>query len=383
MDKLRVAVIGCGQIAQTHFHNYASMGNDIELIAVCDINEQKANDAAQRFGAKHVYTDAREMLKRDDIDSVDVCVHNNKHAALTIMALEAGKNVYCEKPMAGTYADAVKMYETAKKCGKKLAIQLNEIFSTEARIAKKLIDAGELGNLYHARSVGLRRRGRPYVDGYGNPAFVNSKICSQGALFDMGVYHISQILYLLGNPEVASVSGSIVQKMPMDGKRKADSGFDVEEFGTGYVRMKNGVIMDIIEAWSLQAGSLGSSMVQGDAGGIQLSPFNFSKTIADMDFDCSINKDGAQFRFSTVNGEGDLYQGPQRHYICHQLGRVDLIPLAEIALNTMFISEGIVLSSKLGREVTAEEIIADGRTRMFKGDEIFINDNDFLPIGKK
>ncbi len=117
----------------------------------------------------------RELLKRDDIDAVDVCLHNNFHAPITIAALRAGKHVYCEKPMAGAYADALAMAEAARETGKMLNIQLTTLFAKEARAAKRLIDDGQLGQLYHARSVGFRRRGRPFVDGYGSPSFVQKK----------------------------------------------------------------------------------------------------------------------------------------------------------------------------------------------------------------
>src|SRR5437667_4460895 len=131
--------------------------------------------------------------------------------------------------MAGSYRDAAAMLQTAKTTGKKLSIQLATLYSNETRAAKELIDAGELGELYFARSTGWRRRGRPFVDGYGTATFVQKRHSAGGALYDMGVYHISQMLYLLGNPQVTRVSGKTYQKLDMDAKRKSRSGYDVEE----------------------------------------------------------------------------------------------------------------------------------------------------------
>src|SRR4029079_631569 len=119
---------------------------------------------------------------------------------------------------------------------KKLAIQLATLYSLETRAARELITAGEFGDVYHARSSGYRRRNRPFVDGYGTPTFVQKRNSAGGALYDMGVYHIAQVLYLLSNPKVTRISGKTYQKTAMDEKRRSASGYDVEELGLGLVR---------------------------------------------------------------------------------------------------------------------------------------------------
>src|SRR6478736_1624050 len=219
-NPIRVGVIGCGQIAQHHLTQYGKLSaDDVRLVAVADINEACAKVSGEKFSVPNVYTDYRKLLERDDIEAVDVCLHNNFHRPMTEAALRAGKHVYCEKPMAGSYRDAAAMLATAKETGKKLSIQLSTLFSNETRAAKELIDLGELGDLYFARSTGWRRRNRPFVDGYGTPTFVQKRNSAGGALYDMGVYHIAQMLYLLGNPNVARVSGKTYQKTAMDEKR--------------------------------------------------------------------------------------------------------------------------------------------------------------------
>src|SRR5687767_5054218 len=113
-EKVRVGVIGVGQIGKQHLKSYESVEN-AEVVAVADINESEAQKAAEQFGVPHIYADFREMLKRDDIEAVDVCLHNNFHSPMTVAALEAGKNVYCEKPMAGSFRDAQTMFDTARE----------------------------------------------------------------------------------------------------------------------------------------------------------------------------------------------------------------------------------------------------------------------------
>src|SRR5688572_17672558 len=268
---IRIGVIGAGIIGLHHLNVYREkLPRDAQIVAVADLNEQVARAAADRFGIPNVYTDFRKLLARDDLDAVDVCLHNNLHRPVTEAALHAGKHVYCEKPMAGSYADAAAMLETARQTGKKLSIQLSTLYENETRAAKELIDAGELGELYFARSTGWRRRGRPYVDGYGTPTFVQKRNSAGGAMYDMGVYHITQVLYLLGNPSVTRVSGKTWQKTDMDAARRERSGYDVEELAAGFVRFANDMTLDLIEAWAIHLDPFEGSFVVGTRGGVRL-----------------------------------------------------------------------------------------------------------------
>ncbi|MFW6309423.1 MAG: Gfo/Idh/MocA family protein [bacterium] len=382
---VKIGIIGAGQIANNHMKKYQDI-DGMKIVAVADILKEKAEKAAKKYDIPHVYEDPREMLKREDIEAVDVCVHNNKHMPLTVTALEADKHVYCEKPMAGSYIDAKKMYEKAEELNKKLHIQLGMIFSPHAQIAKNLIDSGKLGQLYHARSKGFRRRGRPFVDGYGNPAFVNNKISGGGALYDMGVYHISRILYLLDNPRVAKVSGKTYQKRELHQRRKKQSGYNVEELGLGFVKFDKDIVLDIKEAWAIHLDEFDGSTVFGDKGGIRINRFSdeleLYHTIDDMDADTRINVKDVEYRWKNVYEKGDEFDSPQHHWIRVLQGKVDLLPTAEIALNTMLIQEGIYLSDELDREVTLEEIEELTESTALKGKDVYRDDNELLEEGK-
>ena len=353
--RTRIGIIGVGQIGKGHVRKYMAMPH-VEIAAIADINEGEARRVAAENGIAGVYTDFRELLARDDIQAVDVCLHNNFHMPATVAALEAGKHVFCEKPMAGAYIDAERMLKTARECGLMLSIQNREYFSNETKAAKALIDGGYLGEVYHARSTGYRRRGRPFVDGYGTPFFVQKETASGGALYDMGVYHISTVLYLLGNPEVLRISGKTYQETAMDGARRERSGFNVEELGLGFVRLADNITLDIIEAWAIHMDAFEGSFVVGSEGGVRLNPFGYFHSVGDLDLDSTANLDSYGFRLKVVREQGDLYDGEQPHWIAAVEGRVALLPTAEIALNCMLISEGIYLSNQLGREVSTEEV---------------------------
>jgi len=353
--KIRIGMIGVGQIGKHHIENYKKIA-DAELVALADINAKEGKRVSEVYGIPHVYTDAHKMLKRDDIVAVDVCLHNNLHMPATVAALKAGKHVYCEKPMAGSYRDAKTMYDTAKRLRRKLSIQLGTLFRNETKAAQALIEGGYLGKLYHARATGFRRRGRPFVDGYGTAQFVQKSVAAGGAMYDMGVYHIANVLYLLGNPEVLRISGKVYQETPIDARRKRVSGYDVEELGLGFIRMAEGITLDIIESWAIHLDKFEGSSVVGSKGGIRLQPFGYYTSWGDLELDSTVNLESAAYRWHTLRKNADAYDSPQQHWVAALQGRVALLPTAEVALNTMLISEGIYLSDTLGREVTAAEV---------------------------
>jgi len=355
-EKVRIGVIGVGQIGQVHLENYQAIP-EVAVVAIADTDREHGQGVAGRYGIPDVYADFRELLRREDIQAVDVCLHNNLHMPVSVAALEAGKHVFCEKPMAGSYRDAEKMVQTARALGLKLSIQLGTLFSWETRAARMLIEQGWLGKLYHARSVGFRRRGRPYVDGYGSPLFVQKRNSGGGALYDMGVYHIASLLYLLGNPRVLRVSGKVYQETEMDEARRAASGYDVEELGLGFVNLVGGITLDIFEAWATHLGGMEGSSLVGDKGGIRLEPFGFFQSQGDLDLDTKVDLETFARRTHDLRAKMDNGDSPQQHWSAALQGRVALFPTAELALNTMLISEAIYLSDRLEREVTAEEVV--------------------------
>jgi predicted dehydrogenase len=354
-NTIRVGVIGVGQIGKGHVELYQKI-EGAQVIAIADIDEQEVTQVAERYTIPHAFTDFRELLRIEEIDAVDVCLHNNLHMPVSVAALEAGKHVYCEKPMAGSYCDAEKMYRTAKEVDRKLSIQLYILFTKEVKAAEAVVNDDFLGKIYHARAAGFRRRMRPYVDGYGKPPFVQKHIAGGGAVFDMGIYPMATVLYLMKNPEVLRVSGKIYQETEMDPVRKEVSGYDVEEFGVGLVRMQEGITMELVEAWAIHLDQFDSSYIIGSKGGLRIDPFGIFRNLGDLELTTTTDLEAFDWRIHAICENTDAYDSPQHHWIAALQGRVKLLPTAEIALNAMLISEGIYLSDEQGREVTAEEI---------------------------
>ncbi len=354
-DKIRVGVIGTGQIGTSHLTQYGKIP-EAQVVAVSDLFPEKVEAAKQKFGVADGYADFHELLKRDDIDAVDVCVHNNKHAPIAIAAMQAGKHVFCEKPMAGAYRDASNMFDAARKTGRKLHIQMDTVFSPETRAAKRLIDEGRLGKIYYARSFGYRRRGRPFVDGYGTANFVDKAICAGGALFDMGIYHLAQVLHLIGNPAVLTVTGATHQELEMYEDRRKFSNYSVEEMGLGWVRLAGGISFNIEETWAVHHDGAEASKILGGLGGLKLTPLTFFSRMGDMPASSVFDLQASDTRWHACLPETAWHDSSQRHWVGALLGAVPLLPTAEYALNAALISEGIYMSTKLGREIGVDGI---------------------------
>lgn len=350
-DKLKVGIIGTGIIGKSHVRGYQSMRDDVEIVAVADIDESEARRVAQEHDIPHVFSDFRDLLRIDEIDSVDVCLPNFLHAPVTIAALEAGKHVYCEKPMAKTGPEAIAMYEAAQRTGKKLSVQMATVFTKETRTAKRLIEADALGNVYYVKTSHYRRRGRPYVDGYATPHFVQREKAGGGTLLDTAIYNMARMVYLLDNPEIETVTASTFQELDMDEGRRKDSGYDVEELGTGFVRFKGGITMFVEEAWAANMDGGEGDRIMGSKGGIRLNPFTFYTDLYGMDADVTFDIDAYERRMRSLGYRGDGYESSQQHVVWSLLGRVEMIDTGAIGLTVARITEAMYQSAEQQKEI--------------------------------
>jgi len=352
--KLKAGVIGTGIIGKHHLNNYAGIA-DAEVVAVCDINKEAAQAAAEQFGVEQVFSDHTELLKMAEIDVVDVCLPNVLHCSVTCDALKAGKHVYCEKPFANSAAEARKMVKTAQDNDRLLAMQLGTLFSKEARAAKRLIDAGRLGRIYYAKASNYRRRGRPYVDGYATPIFVQKEHAGGGALPDMGVYHLGLMMYLLDNPEIETVSASTFQELDMDEGRRKSSGYDVEELATALVRFSGDITLMFEEAWAAHMDGGTGHRIMGSKGGLKLEPFAFFTNMEGIDGDTTFLLDQFETRQNSLLEDWAGYANSQQHFAWSVLGRVPQIRTDLIGLKVCELTEMMYKSAHQRKEIRARK----------------------------
>lgn len=191
MEKLRMAIIGSGQIAQvTHIPNYQLMGN-VEIVGICDTRLEAAKTVAEKFGIEKYYDSHQEMLEEVQPDAVTICVPNKFHCQITLDALEAGCHVFCEKPPAITVEEAESMEKKAQEKGKLLSYGFHFRASEHVAFLKNRIKDGKMGEIYHTEVKWHRRRGIP---GWG--CFTNKEIQGGGPLIDIGAHMLDSALYL-------------------------------------------------------------------------------------------------------------------------------------------------------------------------------------------
>lgn len=288
MRTLKIAIIGCGGIAQgAHMPGYKKLPN-VEMVACCDIDENKAKEAASKFGIGKVFTDYRQLLKIREIEAVSVCTPNIAHKEPTVAALRAGKHVLVEKPMAMNAREASAMVAAARKHDRKLMVGLNNRWRADVQALKRFIDAGEMGEIYFAKAQCLRRRGIP---GWG--VFTQKDKQGGGPLVDLGVHIMDAVLYLMGFPKPTAVSGAAYTKF---GRRQGLVGlmgqwdpkkYTVEDYSLGLVRFENQATMFVETSFAANIEKdIFDFTLLGTEGGCTLDPARIfsekNKTLIDI-----------------------------------------------------------------------------------------------------
>ena len=274
---MKIAVIGCGTIANAaHIPNYMK-NKDAEIKYFCDIIPERAEAAVEKYGCGIAITDYHDILKDDEVEAVSVCTPNNVHPVISIDCLKAGKNVLCEKPAARTYPEVVEMMKAQKESGKILNIGVVNRFNASVKRVKEYIDAGKLGNVYH---VYISFRAHRSIPGLGG-AFTTKEIAGGGALIDWGVHYIDLAMYCCGNPTPLTASGEAFSKLGVDMKSYVfksmwaggpffDGTYDVDDSVTALIRT-TGPVMTIHGAWAQNIGEREQYIdFIGDKGGIRL-----------------------------------------------------------------------------------------------------------------
>lgn len=277
MEKLKIGVIGVGNISNEHIQAYLKNPN-VELYAFCDINETQLKMMAEKYGVTHTFTNKDEMLALPELDAVSVCTWNSEHAPCTIAALNAGKHVLCEKPMATTVEEAIAMKEAAERSGKLLQIGFVRRFGNDCEVLQDFIQQDFLGEIYYAKATYLRRNGNPM--GW----FGDVSRSGGGPLIDLGVHVIDLTRYLMGNPKPVSVYGVTFRKLGNRSELKDQKDYvsasatdhdicDVEDMATAMVRYDNGAVLSVETSFSLNLKKpQGTIELFGTKGGARLDP---------------------------------------------------------------------------------------------------------------
>lgn len=248
-----VGLIGTGGISAAHIPGWQA-SEHAHLAAAADLREDALKAWGQQHGVNHLTTDPQELIQDPDIDIIDICVPNNYHAPLAIAALDAGKHVICEKPLAPKPSLVRDMIAARDRSGKLLMTAQHFRFRQPSRALKAEIDSGTLGRVYHARCWMLRRAGLVPT-----PNFTLKQHSGGGACIDIGVHILDLTLWLMGNPRPLTVTGTARCELATREGAFTNWGrgepiscpFDVEDFAAAFVRFENGASLVLEVSWVL------------------------------------------------------------------------------------------------------------------------------------
>ena len=259
---VRVGVIGCGKIAQVrHLPEYEANA-DAQIVGLFDMNPDRTQELAEKYGAT-AYSSLDELVAAPDIDAVSVCTSNNTHAETAIKALNAGKHVLCEKPMAITIDECAAMVAAARENGKKLMIDQNQRLAKAHVRAKELLDAGKIGMpLTFHTTFGHGGPETWSIDPGTGSWFFDPKRAAMGAMADLGVHKTDLIQYLLGQKVVSTTA-----KVATLDKRDPEGNLvGVDDNAICIYTMSGGVIGTMTASWTYYGPEDNSTVIYGTEG---------------------------------------------------------------------------------------------------------------------
>ena len=346
MEKLNLGIIGTGWPGQMHAQAIHAVGQ-VTLYACADLDDERRKAFANDYAPQKSYGDYHELLQDRHVDAAIICLPNFLHFPATLAALEAGKHVLCEKPPTLNAAEMKVLRDEAARRNLIYYFSRQFRFTPAMRAAKKAIDEGRLGNIYHAKATFVRSRGIPV--GIGD-WFTEKKRSGGGALIDIGIHALDAVWYLMGTPRPVAVSAQVflnfahLVNVPV---------FDVEDAAYAFIRFANGAVVQLETSW---AGNLTddipprqyfgqelvNSTLYGTKASVRLKPLTLFE-----------DRDGKLVTVSldAPEDEPNGFELQLRNFLESISGAAEPVNNAEQAVALMEMLDGIYASSELGREV--------------------------------
>jgi predicted dehydrogenase len=275
MDQVRVGVIGCG-IGAWHVEGYAEEPR-AKVVALAGLDTDRCLRLAKQHGIPDVFGDYRELLEKAEVDAVSIAVPNYLHLPIGLAAIEAGKHVLMEKPLARNASEGEQLVRAAREKGVVLAIAFNRRARSDMQVLRRVIDEGGLGEIYYAKAFWMRRSGIPGLGSW----FTSKEQAGGGPLIDLGVHVLDMALWLMDNPRVVTVSAATYAKLGPQGKGNwggsrftvsPDRPYEVEDLATAFMRTDRGATLHLETSWACYTGMTDEFGVVlfGDQGGAEL-----------------------------------------------------------------------------------------------------------------
>lgn len=349
---LRTGVIGCGAGA-FHLEAYAAEPR-ADLVALAGLDTARCNELAGKYGISRIYRDYQELLADPDVDAVSLALPNNLHMPVAIAALEAGKHVLVEKPLALNAEEGQLMVDAAERAGRVLAIAFNRRYRQDVQLVERHVAGGNFGGIYYAKAYWMRRAGIP---GFGT-WFSSKAMAGGGSLIDLGVHILDMALYMMGNPRVTSVSAATFSEMGRQGKgawqgerfHTGDVPFDVDDMAVAFLRLENGGVLNLETSWAAYTGAkddFGVSLM-GTTGGAEIAVRDYAlvdtlKIIEDFEGVPTVSYP----RLVPSSGHGQIVN----QFIARILDGTDGVPTGLEGLERARIVDAIYRAAREGHEV--------------------------------
>ncbi len=344
--QFNVAVIGAGGIGQDHIASF-QQHPAARVVALAEVSPERGRAAADKFGIAELVQDYRRLLTRPDIHVVSIALPNYLHARVALHALQAGKHVMLDKPMATRASDALKLVTEAQKQKVLLMVGQNQRFIPEVQTAKQLITRGILGDVYHAKTAWCRRAGIPRIGSW----FTQTKLAGGGSTYDIGVHALDRCLYLMGEFDAAAVSGQTYTQFGHRGLGDGDWGqselnprarFDVDDLSIALIKLKSGRTVLLETSWAAHQSEsdLNRTQLFGTEAGLDFPPLRLFRSTP------------SGYSVEQVAALPNLVEGNRmKHFIDCLLGVAQPHVLPTESLAVQKILDAIYRSAKTGREV--------------------------------
>jgi predicted dehydrogenase len=254
VEPLRAGVVGLGYAGEQHLKNFARVPG-VEPVALAGLERDRLRELGGSYGVQDLYTSWEDLASRDDLDIISIGAPNHLHAPIAVAALEGGRHILCEKPLARNGAEAQQIVDAARAADRAVHIAFTQRERGDVQALKRHVDEGNLGRIYHAKATWMRRNGIPGMGGW----FTSKELAGGGPLIDLGVHMIDMALYLMGEPRVESVSCATYAELGPQGRggwagaglMTGEKPYEVEDLAAAFIRLSGGATLNLEAGWAV------------------------------------------------------------------------------------------------------------------------------------
>jgi predicted dehydrogenase len=329
---LQLGLVGVGAVAQIAHIPALKRTEGLELAALCDRDPEKAARVAQKFGIPRVHKRLDDMLADDEIDALDICTPNFLHAPMATAALEAGKHVLCERPLARSAEEAAAMVKVAKQAERLLMCAVQHRFRPDAQLLKTFVQKNDLGEIFLAKAGWLRQRTAWDSDEWRR----QKRESGGGVVLDLGFQMLDLALWTLGGPKVEAVTASVHRS------RKGE----VEDSATAFFRLANGATLTLELTWGLlMEKDFAYLNLFGSGGAALLNPLRIHKGMHGTLVNVTPTMDSSRNQYKhSIESQIEHFGEALRKGVKPQGAADEIIPVMELM-------DAIYRSAEQGKEV--------------------------------